>query len=332
MQQKNYYEILNLSSTADIDEVKIAYKKAILVFHDDAPELYSLYSEGEKVTKVASIEEAYSILSNPEKKCAYDAKLKNADIKVAVDRQGMPSFLEGKNRTAKQVGLKVVTNGFDFKTPLEVQNENSSQVIESYRILFTKIEEIKQNKSHNVFAITSPMKGDGKTSTSLNLAYLMSKEFKKKVVLVECDLKHPAISYGLGQKPRKKGLVSLLKGKSKLAKVMAPLEDNKNLYLIPAINTVKNSTVLLSSPNMTELISSLKEEFDYVILDCPPVMPLADMNVISKKVDGVLMVVRAEKTSKDVIKRVFKSLEGVNIVGIVFNGCRSSSKKYSYYY
>jgi Mrp family chromosome partitioning ATPase len=83
---------------------------------------------------------------------------------------------------------------------------------------------------------------------------------------------------------------------------------------------------------MAGLLSELKTEFDFVLMDSPPIIPLADVNILAKLIDGLLLVVRAGKTPKDMVLKAVNSLTGVNIAGIVLNGVDSSPKKYYYSY
>ncbi|OGP38954.1 MAG: hypothetical protein A2X93_04760 [Deltaproteobacteria bacterium GWC2_56_8] len=106
--------------------------------------------------------------------------------------------------------------------------------------------------------------------------------------------------------------------------------EDTGLFILPAGNITRKTSEILGSSRIAGVIDSLKAEFDYVLVDSPPVLPLVDMNVISRLVDGVIMVVRAGKTQKDIVLKAFKSLSKCNVVGVVLNGADIKLGKYYY--
>lgn len=218
-----------------------------------------------------------------------------------------------------------------LRAPLTVMNENDPMMTEQYRILYTRIEEILSSSSYKCFAVTSAVKGEGKTFTSMNMAYLIAHEFKKKVLLIEGDFKNPSVSsYFLPGLPTT-GLIDVVRGTAELNDSVLQVK-NSNLYILPAGGRVKNSAEFLSSSRMYKILSTLKAEFDIIIIDSPPILSLADMNILSKLVDGVLMVVRAGETPKDIVLKAVNSLSSGKIIGVILNGAERSMKKYERYY
>lgn len=222
-------------------------------------------------------------------------------------------------------------NKVQFKQPLAVMNNGDLAAAEQYRVLYTRLEQISVANSHKVFAITSAVKGEGKTVTTLNLAYVAAKEFGKKIILVECDLRNPSISTGRLSKLQKHGLAGVLKGGIDPKDAVVQMEGSR-LYILPAVHEVRSSSGLLGSRRMHMLINALKVEFDYVFLDAPPILPIADVNILTRLADGLLLVVRAGKTPKDIVKKAVNSLSDANIVGIVLNGTDRLMEKYYGYY
>lgn len=218
-------------------------------------------------------------------------------------------------------------NKVKFKQPLAVMNDGDLAAAEQYRVLYTRLEQISVANSQKVFAITSAVKGEGKTVTTLNLAYVAAKEFGKKIILVECDLRNPSISAGRLNKLQKHGLVGVLRGGVDPRDALVQMEGTR-LYILPAVHEVKNSSGLLGSRRMNVLINALKAEFDYVFLDSPPILPIADVNILARLADGLLLVVRAGKTPKDIVKKAVNSLSDANIAGIVLNGADRLMEKY----
>lgn len=324
---KDYYEILGVSPDVKDKDIEKAYKKAMATYSQDSVAIYSLYTEKEKEIKIANIKEAYNILKNQETRRIYNLKLENQKNEALCLANGDGAAEKVEFMDIDEVGVE---DCLFLRRPLAVMDGGDPVVAEHYRILYTKLEQIQLNNNNNVFAVTSAIKGEGKTTTSLNLAYIMSEEFKKKVIILEADLRKSAITENHLQPYEGSGLVDVLKGKADLDQVIYNL-NNSGLYVLPAKVGVRNSTELLASPKMPQIIKILKSEFDYVIIDCPPVLPLADMNILSKMVDDILFVVQAGKTHKDVVAQAIKALPKAKMAGFVLNGTEKSSKNYYYY-
>jgi capsular exopolysaccharide synthesis family protein len=158
----------------------------------------------------------------------------------------------------------------------------------------------------------------------------MAKEFRNKVILVECDLKNPSLRSSYLDNENQYGLVDVLNGDAELEDAIVQLESTE-LYILPVRQNVKNSSELLSSQRMNELLITLKKRFDYVIIDSPPILHLADMNILSRMVDGLLLVVRAGKTPKDLVKKAVNSITDGKFVGIVLNGADTPLGRYEGY-
>ena len=319
---KNYYEILDINPGASQEEIEEAYRRAKAVYGEDSVAVYSLYSSEERKRIMKRIMEAYETLRDPVKRKVYDANVIFQSTKGSVPEEGM---------VAEEELVEVLedTKKMGFKKPLVVTDGAYPLVTEQYRILYTRLEEIGSKKSIKTFAITSAVKGEGKTVTSLNLSLLMAQEFKKDVILVEFDLRNPVITSEFLDATPEYGLVNVVKNMVDIEDALIRIDDT-SLRLLPVKQAVKGSADILGSPRIKEIFADLKERCDYVIVDSPPILPLADMNIISKLVDGIIMVVRAEKTPKDIVLKAINSLPNGNILGMVLNGAAISFKKYYY--
>jgi capsular exopolysaccharide synthesis family protein len=214
--------------------------------------------------------------------------------------------------------------------------ESNSVVTEQYRILSTKIDELQQKKAQKIFAISSALAGEGKTVTTLNLAVVMARDLGKKTLLLEGDFKAPTISRYL-KSNLESSLIDLLTSAMdvrsttiSVADTLIPFADDK-LAILPVLKGVENSSSLLSSQQLKGLLATLKEQYDCILIDTPPVLPLSDMNIFAEVVDGIIMVVRAEKTPRDALLQALDVLSTEKLVGIVLNDAKLSLPGYYHY-
>ena len=192
-----------------------------------------------------------------------------------------------------------------------------SAAAEQYRQLRTRLAHAEGANNLRTVLVTSPQKGEGKSLTSANLALTMAQELHRKVVIVEADLRKPSMQqlFGLPEGP---GLTEYLSGAAEARDVMHFLPDH-NLTVIPAGSAAVNPAELLGSTAMRRLLDALRTRFDRVILDTPPVLPLADVAVLAPLVDGALMVVRAGVTPKPAIENALRAFDSSRLLGIVLN-------------
>ncbi|HYY39866.1 MAG TPA: CpsD/CapB family tyrosine-protein kinase, partial [Nitrososphaera sp.] len=179
------------------------------------------------------------------------------------------------------------------------------------------------------FAITSSIEGEGKTITALNLAIVSAQDFRKKTLLIEGDFKNPSLSKYLQLKSQS-NLLDILSSKADLQSSILNF-GHENLSILPFITSIKNSSSLLSSPEMKNLIAVLKERYDLILIDSPPILSLPDMHILEKLVDAVLLVVRAEKTPRESVVMGIDSITTDKLVGIILNDVRQSMSQYYRY-
>jgi polysaccharide biosynthesis transport protein len=215
-------------------------------------------------------------------------------------------------------------------------NDSSSIITEQYRILYTKIDDINEKSGSKIFAITSSIRGDGKTISALNLAVVMARDFGKKTLLLEGNFKTPSLIRFIKQELQS-DIVDILLSKKHAQHTSIPFSDtllpfaDDNLSILPATKSVSNSSGLASSQSMKVLLNVLKEQYDFVLIDTPPILPLSDMNVFAEVVDGIIIVVRAEKTPKGALVKALDTLASDKVVGFVLTDVRQSLLKYYRY-
>lgn len=192
-----------------------------------------------------------------------------------------------------------------------------SPAAEQYRALRTRLAQTEGAQNLRTFLITSPQKGEGKSVTCANLALTMAQELHRNVVLVEADLRKPSLQQLFGL-PTGPGLADYLAGAADLTSVMKFLPDY-HLTVIPAGTAPTNPAELLGSTAMRRMLDQLRTRFDRVILDTPPVLPLADVAVLAPMVDGALLVVRAGVTPKPAIENALRAFDSSRLLGVVLN-------------
>ena len=192
-----------------------------------------------------------------------------------------------------------------------------SLAAEQYRQLRTRLSHAEGASTLRTVLITSPQKGEGKSVTAANLALTMAQELQRRVILVEADLRKPSLQNLFGLPPGP-GLAEYLSGAVELKDVMRFLPDH-NLTVIHAGSAPTNPAELLGSTAMRRLLDQLRTRFDRVLLDTPPVLPLADVAVLAPLVDGTLMVVRAGVTPKPAIENALRAFDSSRLLGVVLN-------------
>lgn len=205
-------------------------------------------------------------------------------------------------------------------------NKPTSSFIEAYRGIRTRLEYSSVDKKLKTLMITSAEPAAGKSSISLNLASVLS-QGGKKVIIVDCDLRKPSIHMKL-KLTNNKGLTDYLIGKIKLNEAIRKV--NNNLEVITSGNKATDPSNIIGSKAMEKFINELNEIYDYVIIDTPSIKNINDGLELANKCDGVIYVVKAEKTKKDDIIEGYRELEDINanIIGSILNGVSDSGDSY----
>jgi len=204
-----------------------------------------------------------------------------------------------------------------------------SAVSESYKSLRASLMLTSRDTPPKRVLLTSMSPADGKTTTTVNLATALANS-GKRVILIDADLRKPSIGKLL-KLYSEVGLSTYLSGNTD--KEIITQTDVENLSVILAGPVPPLPSELLSSERLTELLDRLSEEYDMVVIDSPPVMPVSDSLILSQLVDTTVVVVRAGKTSYDMLDHGLKSMQhvGANVKGLVINGVSAKNGGYGYY-
>ena len=181
-----------------------------------------------------------------------------------------------------------------------------------------------------VIGVTSSMRGEGKSTTSVNLSYVLA-EKGSKVLLIDGDLRIPSIAKKL-EIDATPGLSDLLRGNGTQVGELKPYLLN-NWYILPAGDIPPNPSELLGSKRMENVLNNFKEMFDYIIVDLPPVNIVSDAISISDLITGMIIVVREEYSEKKELDQCLRQLKlsNVNILGCVMNGSKVGGGRYGKY-
>lgn len=207
----------------------------------------------------------------------------------------------------------------------------NSMITEQYRVAVTRLALMSREREHPVALITSSVMGEGKSTTTINLGHVFAQGLDKKTLIIDCDFKRPAVGRYLGVSSRP-GLSDYWKGACSIDACLHRV-DEIPLWVLPSGTAGKQMFELSKIRQLEELINELRPRFDQILLDAPPVFPLADLNFLSRLADMMVFVILAGKTNREVVEKALKSLRPQCQVGIILAGVESASiPHYPYHY
>jgi capsular exopolysaccharide synthesis family protein len=204
-----------------------------------------------------------------------------------------------------------------------------SRESESYRGVRTALFFSNRGEGHKVIQLTSPDMGDGKTTLAANLAVSIA-QAEKKVIVIDADFRRPRLHKLFGVSG-KQGLASVITGEAELDDVIQPTAI-PGLFVLPCGPTPPNPAELLTLPRLPEVLASLRERYDFVVVDTPPLLAVTDPCVVVPLVDGVILTVRISKNARPHALRAKEILAtlGAKVIGVVVNGVGRDAKGYGY--
>jgi len=195
--------------------------------------------------------------------------------------------------------------------------DKESLAAEKFRYLGVRLRQLQQRQTLKRVLITSTMPQEGKSVATANLACALARRTQQRTLLVEGDLRRPSVSqmFGLGTIP---GLCEWLQGER------GPMASIYHLagpgfWILPAGSSPKNPLEILQSARLPALMNQLSDWFDWIVIDSPPVLPLADATIWMRLVDGILLVTRQGKTEKQQLRRGLAVLEPAKLIGTLLN-------------
>ena len=214
---------------------------------------------------------------------------------------------------------------------LVTQNDPKNPAAEAYRVIRTSIQFAQAGKELQTIALTSCTPNEGKSTTIANLAVVLT-QAGKSVLLIDCDMRNPTVhkNFNLSNKV---GLSSCIS----MGTALADAVQKTNIEGLDALTAgviPPNPSELLGSERMQNILERAKEQYDYVLIDTPPVMPVTDALIVSRLVDGMILVIASAEVKVEMAREVKNQLvhAGANILGVVLNKVRSEHHGYGYGY
>jgi capsular exopolysaccharide synthesis family protein len=214
-----------------------------------------------------------------------------------------------------------------------LETDPKSATAEAYRTLRTNIQFAGIDQGYRKLLITSTSPGEGKTTTVANLGVAMA-QAGKRVCLIDSDLRHPSLHHLFGVSNGIGLTVALADAKSAKKVVVSTMVPD--LHLVPTGPLPPNPSELLGSKRMHQFVESLADEFDMILFDSPPLIPMADASVLAAVSDAVLLVLKAGAVPRDLVRRAAEQMEAVKakVIGVLLSqvDLRRDGYYYKYFY
>jgi capsular exopolysaccharide synthesis family protein len=231
-------------------------------------------------------------------------------------------------RLLRRTGRK--TGSDDLAGRLITILDPASSASEAYRTLRTNLVYAFVDAAPKVIVLTSPGRGEGKSTICANFGVVLA-QADKETLIIDCDFRRPALHKFFGLR-NLQGTMNVLVGERELQEAWA--EPVNGLKVLGSGPIPPNPTEVLGSQRFSEFLAGVREKFDYVLIDAPPVGPVSDPAILATQSDGVLLVVDAQTTRKGSVRQAVRSLRDVdaNILGTVMNNVKGTNGGYFYQY
>jgi capsular exopolysaccharide synthesis family protein len=207
--------------------------------------------------------------------------------------------------------------------------DQGSLAAEKFRVLGLKLRHLREQRKLKRIVITSSIPEEGKSLIAANLALNQSRSKVLNAVLIDGDLRRPELGRRFGFNRNLPGLSEVLRGERQLSEVMYKLEGS-GLWFVPAGVTPENPIEVMQAGRLQQLLEQLETFFHWIIIDTPPVLPLADTPLWMKLADGVLLVTREGVCEKKQLERTIEIIDRSTMLGVIVNSCNSNEQKYYY--
>ncbi len=258
-------------------------------------------------------------------------KITSALKKAADDRL---QRIEKINKIKEQDQIVVKKMGSSQIDPrLIAYFDPKALITEQYKILRTNFLSLNKGRPPKTVVVTSALHSEGKTVTTLNLAIAMAQTIKRpKILLIDADMRRGRVARYLGVE-QALGLSEVLTGQATPAQTLFNI-DLENLTFLSSGSIPPNPTELLSSQDMKDLIDEVRNKYDYIFIDTPPIIPVTDSGILGALADAVIMVIQAGRTQRGVVKRGNELLQQAHahLIGHVLTNIEYHLPEYIYRY
>jgi capsular exopolysaccharide synthesis family protein len=259
----------------------------------------------------------------PEVRSASRERTSAATLEMPADT----SPVEASDRSAPFDKFKSLLVPSSSNNRLLCLTDRDSPAAEAFRLLGVRLRNLRRERTLRRVLITSTIPQEGKSTVAANLACTLSA--RRRTLLIEGDVRRPSLSHVFGLEG-KTGLCNWLRGEGGAAECIYHLEG-PGFWILPAGRLIGNPLELLQSSRLSTLMDQLAGWFDWIVIDSPPVLPLADTSVWARMADGILLVVRQGTTEKRQLQRGLEALEPQKLIGALLNSSRTASTS-AYYY
>jgi capsular exopolysaccharide synthesis family protein len=269
------------------------------------------------------------------------------DVEKSTDRDTSPDFARVLPVETKPVATAVAEflqteerlDPFDQFQSLQVSlnpesrlvsiTDSGSPAAEAFRLLGVRLRHLRRDRTLKKVLITSTIPQEGKSMVAANLACTLALRTQQRILMLEGDLRRPSLSkmFGIGRNP---GLCEWLERGHSLTASIYHLA-NPGVWILPAGSAPSNALELLQSGKLSTLMDQLTMWFDWIIIDSPPVLPLADTSVWMRLADGILLATRQGTTEKRQLQRGLEAIEPKKLIGALVNSSKSATAS-DYYY
>jgi capsular exopolysaccharide synthesis family protein len=244
----------------------------------------------------------------------------------AADELELPLKANGSDQFGQFRSLPVMVSA---ESRLVCLTDKESLAAEKFRFLGVRLRQLQQKRLLKKVLITSSIPQEGKSMVAANLACTLARRARQRTLLVEGDLRRPALSrvFGLDKMP---GICEWLQGDGTPNTSIYFLEG-PGLWMLPVGSTPRNPLELLQSGRLSAVMDQLTAYFDWIIIDSPPVLPLADTSIWMRQADGILLVTRQGTTEKQQLTRGLEAIEQSKLLGALLNSSTTTAHS-NYYY
>jgi Mrp family chromosome partitioning ATPase len=327
--QDTFYSVLGLEPRASRDQVESAYRFSVELYREDSLATSSELDPAEAARLRLLVREAYEVLSDPEKRLAYDESQgfpppdspgrpsPTPDFGAPPELPaGLPSFPSDRDAVVAFSDGAPVTARIAEPRLASLLAPGSGN-FEPFRVLRTKVRTLDAERPLRCLGLVSATAQEGTSAVAVGLAGALAQEREHRVLLLEARLRTPALETGRGLPPER-GLSEWLAGSGSGPVPMRRVEP-WGFHLLAGGAPSLQPAELVASDSMGRLLAAARKRFDFVLLDCPPLETVADSVVLQGALDGLLLVVRARHASLHAIRQALSHLEPGAVRGVVFN-------------